>query len=429
MMALRTFPRPRLGENVVCGTTPSGIRVAVARKPGFSTAAGFFGLRFGSNDTRFRGGGGEVIQVPDGAAHFLEHKLFEGRKEKVFDRFGRIGARFNGGTSFQTTVYYFLSAGRFPEGLEILLDFVQHPLITEARVEKEKGIIEQEVRMYEDDPGFRGIFLLHRALFSLHPVRIPPGGTVESVRATTAADLQNCFDAFYRPQNLVLSLAGDLDPQEVMARVEALSDPPRDGSAQRLQDPEPEGIASPWLEETFPVSRPHAWIGWREKRGVGLGPVLQRRRLLSSLALDLAFDLSSSFHEDLYLRGILDDTFSSFYRSEADYGYAGVHGLTSDPVMFAGEIRSALERFVEEGPSSDDFERLRRAAWGGMVSGLETPDSLAGSVLHSLLDDLEPLSVLEVLEDITFEEVRSRARELFREDNSSVAVLRPPGRG
>ncbi|MFQ5750200.1 MAG: hypothetical protein ACE5H3_12220 [Planctomycetota bacterium] len=126
---------------------------------------------------------------------------------------------------------------------------------------------------------------------------------------------------------------------------------------------------------------------------------------------------------------MLDDTFSSFYRSEADYGYAGVQGLAPDPASFAREIRSSLERFAEKGPSAEDFERLRRAVWGGVVSGLETPDSLAGSVLHSLLDELEPLSVLEVLEDISLAEIGARARELFRDDNSSVAVLLPSSQG
>lgn len=428
---METLHNDQLDETVYLAKTPAGVRVALVNKPGFSTAAGYFGLRFGSTDTRFRTAQGETLEVPDGSAHFLEHKLFEGRQEKVFDRFGRLGADFNGGTGFRSTSYYFSTASRFEECLEVLLDFVQHPLITEERVEKEKGIIEQEVRMYEDHPHFRGLFLLHRALFHEHPIRIPPGGFVDSVRATTAEDLQACFDHFYRPQNLRLSLAGDFDPQAMLERVEALLDPPVEsnigGGATSLYAAEPKAPAETRLEENFAVSRPHIWIGWREQQGPGTRDALVRHRVLSSLAMDFCFDHSSDYHENLYQNGIVDDTFDGHYSCDFDYGYAMASGVSDDPDKFISGVQEAAQRFVQDGPKPEQLERVRRSAWGSMVSGLQTPSAIASSILYALLEGVEPFSVLKVLESVTLEDVTQRARELFTPSRCAVAMLKPQG--
>ena len=391
MEILDTVHDPVLDEEVVLARSAAGTQVAVARKPGFTTAAGHFGLRFGSTDVRFRPAGGAEVAVPGGSAHFLEHKLFEGREEKVFDRFGRLGARFNGGTSFRTTTYHFSTSSAFDACLEVLLDFVQHPLVTEERVEKEKGIIEQEVRMYEDHPGFRGIFLLHRALYAEHPVRHPPGGLVEEVRATTAADLQACFDAFYQPQNLRLALAGDFDPAAVLARVDELLDLPAGEGAERLYPAEPELPAAARLEEEFAVTRPHVWVGWRDRDGVGLGLPMLRRRVVTGLALEMLFDESATVHEDLYARGVVDDSFGAHYANDADYGYAVASGRSDDPDVFVDEVLAAARRAAAEGFAVDDLERVRRAAWGAMVSGVQTPGALASTLLNGLLEEVPPV--------------------------------------
>lgn len=417
-----------MDERVTLAQSAGGTQIAVARKPGFATAAAHFGVRFGSNDLRFLGPDRRTVQVPTGSAHFLEHKLFEGRDEKVFDRFARIGADFNGGTSFATTTYYFTSAGRFEEGLAVLLDFVQNPRITAERVEKEKGIIEQEVRMYEDHPGYRGIFLLHRALYHRHPVRIPPGGTVEDVRRTSAEDLQSCFDAFYRPERLRLSIAGDLEPEVVLAAAAAALNEPAESAGRggaRIPIDEPTAPAAARLTERFRVTRPHAYLGWRDPLGPGLGLPLLRRRIATSIALDLLFDHASPVHERLYADGVIDDSFHSSYSADADWSHVACAGESEDPERFFAALRAAVEEFAARGPAPEDFERARRAAWGRVVSGVQTPNALAGSVLHDLLDDVPPFAVLAELEALRPEQVAARARELFRPERCAEALLLP----
>ena len=415
-----------LGEEVMLARSAAGTEIALSRKPGFSTTAGYFGLRFGSTDVAFRHAGRDV-RVPGGSAHFLEHKLFEGRDEKVFDRFGRLGASFNGGTSFRTTTYYFTSAGNFDPCLDVLLDFVQHPLINEDRVEKEKGIIEQEVRMYEDHPGFRGTFLLHRALYHRHGIRDAPGGLVEEVRATTAVDLQACFDAFYQPQNLRLSLSGDFDPEAVLAQVEARLDGVRGPDAERLYAAEEPQPVQAWAEEEFAVAQPHVWVGWRDREGVGLGLPMLRRKMLTGIALELLFDVSSPIHEQLYESGVVDDSFGVHYSCDSDYGHAIASGRSDDPQGFAEAVKAAARDAAERGIDAADLERVRRASWGAVVSGLQTPAALASSMLHNMLDELPPFAILPMLQEVSVADINARMRELFVDEQSAVAVLKPGG--
>jgi predicted Zn-dependent peptidase len=425
MKIIQNIEHAQSGETVVIAESAAGTQIALCRTPGFSTSSGHFGLRFGSTDTHFKMPSGEVVEVPGGSAHYLEHKLFEGTEEKVFDRFGKLGARFNGGTSFRTTTYHFTTASRFTECLNVLVDFVQHPLITQERVEKERGIIEQEVRMYADHPGFRGTFLLHEALYAQHGIRVEPGGTVEDVRAINAKHLQDCYDGFYRPCAMRLALAGDFDVEEVLAYLEPRLDLDHTPLATKLYPTEPASPAADWLEVAFPVTRPHVWIGWRAQAGEPDGHKRLRTRLLSSLVLDLAFDVASDTHAELYERGVIDDSFSCHWSGDSDWGHVVASGLCDDPKAFVAEIRSAAEAFAQQGPAEADFERLKRAAWGGLISGLQTPTALAGSILASMLGEVPPFAMLDVLRDIHFEDVRQRARELFQPQQSAVAVLKP----
>lgn len=425
MKILQTLQHPLAGETVVLAESAHGVRLALCPTPGFSAASAHFGLRFGSADTRFRMPDGRQVEVPDGSAHYLEHKLFEGREEKVFDRFGRLGASFNGGTGFHATTYHFESSGHFEACLEVLTDFVQHPLITEDRVDKERGIIEQEVRMYDDHPAYRGIFLLHQALYHNLPIQVSPGGRVADVHAITAADLQSCFDGFYRPQDMCLSLAGDFDPEQVLGFVEQHLDLAPREVAERTPLAEPAKPEHAWLEESFPVSRPQVYIGFREPAGVGLGAARMERRILSSLVLDLIFDRSSEIHEQLYRDGIVDDSLSSYWTDDAAWGHVVIQAVHDEPKVFVDAIQQALNRFAADGPSREDAERLRRAAYGASVSSLQTPSALASSLLRGMMDDDQPFATLDFLAQMDFEQLNARAREMFGEERRAVAILQP----
>ena len=277
---------------------------------------------------------GEEHQVPTGSAHYLEHKLFEGREEKVFDRFNRLGANFNGGTSFCTTTYYFSTANHFDECLEVLLDFVQDPLITEERVDKERGIIEQEVRMYQDSPGYHGTFLLHEAMYQSHSVRVGPGGTLEDVARINATDLQRCYDGFYVPQAMRLVVAGDFDVDEMLQKVQPLLRTDETAIAQRISDDATSVRAHAYLEEEFAVTRPHVFIGYAQSDLATDGQQRLQRRIVASLVLAIIFVGKRHSCANSYMTRRLSTTVSELIGHQIKLG-----GMSSCP-EFATNLKS-----------------------------------------------------------------------------------------
>ncbi|MDP6962682.1 MAG: pitrilysin family protein [Planctomycetota bacterium] len=425
MKITRTISHPQLQETVHLAEAENGLQVAIIPTPGFHTTAAHFGLRFGGNDLQFTMPDGTDCQVPTGSAHYLEHKLFEGRTEKVFDRFNRLGANFNGGTSFCTTTYYFSTAHNFNQCLEVLLDFVQYPLINDERVDKERGIIDQEVRMYLDDPGYRATFLLHEAMYESHGIRVGPGGTLEDVARINASHLQKCYDGFYTPQQMRLTIAGDVDVESTLRQLQPLLRDDNPLSAQRvcgdLQSPR----TNNWLETEFDVTRPYVFMGFPLTEPCEDGQQRLRQRIINSLVVDLMYDKSSALRQELYDQQLIDDSFGAYWSSEKTWGHMVLTGITDDPHKFVEEVCGRSQAFVKGEFSEHDFERLKKAAWGGIVSAMQTPSAIAQSVLSSMLSENKIFSALDELQKITLGDVQQAAETLLEFQRRAVAVLKP----
>ncbi|MEE9126230.1 MAG: pitrilysin family protein, partial [Planctomycetota bacterium] len=211
----QTHQDPILGEEVLLATAQNGLPVRVVATDRFREAVAVITFDYGSIDLGYRQNG-KVHGSPEGVAHYLEHKLFEDEELQAFDRFAQRGARVNAMTGFASTSYFFTATDRFGENLEDLLHLVSHAHITPENVDKERGIIAQEIQMYEDSPDYRAFFDLLGCLYQQHPVRHPVGGTVESIQEITPAELLSCYDAFYRTGNAALAVAGPIDPEEAL---------------------------------------------------------------------------------------------------------------------------------------------------------------------------------------------------------------------
>ena len=236
---------------------PSGLTILVMPKAGYSSAYALFGTKYGSIDTRFkRSDEADFTEVPEGIAHFLEHKLFESEDLDAFARYAKTGASANAYTSFERTCYLFSCAGDFKASLEILLDFVQSPYFTEQTVQKEQGIIGQEIRMYQDEPNWQVMFNCLRALYKVHPVRIDIAGTIDSISHITADLLYRCYHTFYNLHNMALAVAGNVTVDEVLEVADRLLKPADELSIERNFPNEPAEPVQPYIEETLDVGAP-----------------------------------------------------------------------------------------------------------------------------------------------------------------------------
>jgi predicted Zn-dependent peptidase len=421
--------RNPLGETILRGVASSGLTVLVQPRPDFERTFAAFGTNFGSVD-RVSGATGQP--VPEGLAHFLEHKLFEDSGGDVTDRFASLGASTNAMTGFCGTTYIVSAVEQPGACLDLLLDFVQDPWFTDALVAKEQGIIAQEIRMYDDDPDWRLFFGLLGCLYERHPVRDNIAGTVDSIAVIDAVTLRRCYDLFYHPRNMCLAVSGALDPREVVERVEADQRArPADALPAHVRLPvaEPPSARAPRFETRLPVARPRLLLGIKEQVLGGDGRQVTRRELATRILMDLLFGRSSAAFERLYERGVLDETFSASHSAEASFGFTTIGGDTDDPALLEQELRAVLAGAVREGLDREAFGRIRRKLEGGLLQSLDSPENAAYTLLSDHFRDVPPFAALELAAEITLPELEARLAEHVRADALAVAVVRPTADG
>lgn len=412
------------GERVVCYRTRAGYRLSVIPKPGFAKIYAMFGTRYGSMDTVCHTAGRPSFSVPDGTAHFMEHKLFEGETEDAFTRYAKTGANANAYTTFDKTVYLFSCTERFEESFAILLDFVTHPYFTEQTVAKEQGIIGQEIKMYEDDPQWRVVLNLLQALFVNNPVRIDTAGTVETIATITPEILYGCYEAFYNPENMEIVVCGDVDPDRVFAQCDAALPEKKAGKPERSMPDEPDGVAKARVEQRLSVAMPQFLIGFKEpfpKEGIDA----VRQEVESDLILELLFGSSSPFYRELYEAGLINADFSAGYDQGYRYGLSLIGGESRDPDAVVRRVAETLKTARENGLDAEAFSRVRRKNYGDVMRSFNQVENVAQRVLdlHMLGATLPDL--LQTLKTVSLEDCENRLREHFTEAHMALSIVIP----
>lgn len=308
------------------------------------------------------------ITVPEGIAHFLEHQQFKKATGDMSMEFARFGASYNAGTGNTSTTYYFQSADNFLDNLDILLKVVLTSYFNPANVEKEKSIIEQELRMYNDMPGFKVYNNLMSNLYKHHPVRISVGGTVESVRTITPELLAKCYRTFYQPANMVLVICGDIEPEidriiGALNQSQYLKSRENQTEIVRNMPDEPNEINNYSKEEKMSTSASHLLIGYKETRTGLEGIPLLRQNILSDLLLELIFSKSSKLYSKLYEEKLIDDRFGCGHSSHKTYGFTVISAETDQPEKLYQRIMDELDK-LGRNPLLRDREQSRRVGCG-----------------------------------------------------------------
>lgn len=407
-----------LGEEVHLATTPNGLRLRVLPKPQFREIAAVITFAYGSTDLAFTVDGA-VITTPPGTAHYLEHKLFEDDELHTFERFAARGARVNASTGFTRTTYHFTGTAQLGPNLQDLLHLVSRAHITEANVQKERGIIAQEVRMYEDSPDYGSMFDLLGCLYRDHPVRHTVGGTVTSIDDITADMLLDCWRAFYRCGNAALAVAGPVDPAEVLDLASAAALAPGDAPPRRTIA-DHGAVATARSERSRQVARPRLLLGCKDPRPAGDWRARLQRQLSTRVLFDRLLSPSSELREALRQRGDVDDTVSSGYYGEQTFAFATVGCETEDPARAEAALRQLL---LQPAPlDREHLERVRRRQLGGYVRGFESMRSLAFGNAMEALEDVPPFQALPALQALSPDDLLARQRELLQPERFATAV-------
>ncbi|MBW4828915.1 MAG: insulinase family protein [Clostridiaceae bacterium] len=398
-------------------------------KSGYMKKYAVFATQYGSNDNKFIPiGEKEAIEVPEGIAHFLEHKLFEEPDENIFDKFSEFGASVNAYTNFNQTAYLFSCTDNFYENLELLIKFVQNPYFTDENVEKEKGIIAQEIKMYEDNPGWKVFFNCLTGMYHNHPVKTDIAGTVESIRKIDKEILYTCYNTFYHPKNMVLFLVGDISFEEVVKVVD--SSEKKDikldvEEITRIYPEEPKEIKEKYIEEKLVTSIPIFIIGFKDDE-LGLeGKELVKREIVTNILLEMLFGKSSKFYQELYSEGLIDASFGGQYVGHKNYGHSIVAGQSYKPEVVLERINTYLEEIRNEGLNEEDFERIKNKDIGSNIMGFNSVEFIANNFINYFFLDFLFLDYLDVYDSISFEDALNRFNKHYRKDNYTLSVIKP----
>ncbi|MBJ6363441.1 EF-P 5-aminopentanol modification-associated protein YfmH [Paenibacillus sp. GCM10012307] len=417
---------PHIKETLHYEVMPSGLQVYILPKEEFQKTYATFSTRFGSIDNRFSVGDGPVNQVLDGIAHFLEHKMFEEPTGDIFATFASQGASANAFTSFDRTVYLFSATEKVPENLQTLLDFVQHPYFTDENVNKEKGIIEQEINMYKDNPDWQVYTGLIDALYHKHPVHIDIAGSVDSIMQIDKESLYACYNTFYHPSNMILFVVGGIDPEQIMGLVrenQQRKSFEQLGEINRFFEAEPTSVKLRKKQISLPVSLPKCLIGIKDKELSEKPDELQRRDIVTKLMLDAIFGPSSVLYQSLYDDQLISDSFGYEFNSGSGYAFSIIGGETRSPDELLGRIQKAVNDLLQQGIESDAFERTRRKRIGGYLRMLNSPESIANEFTRHKFRGGDLFELLEIYETVTLEEINARLRQHFDWEQAAVSIV------
>ncbi|WNS77239.1 pitrilysin family protein [Bacillus sp. DTU_2020_1000418_1_SI_GHA_SEK_038] len=420
----------QLKEELFFEKLDNGLDVYILPKAGFNKTYATFTTKYGSIDNHFLPQGKkEYVKVPDGIAHFLEHKLFEKEDGDVFQQFSRQGASANAFTSFTRTAYLFSSTSNVEKNLDTLIDFVQYPYFTEQTVEKEKGIIGQEITMYDDNPDWRLYFGLIENMYQQHPVKIDIAGTVDTISHITKDLLYECYHTFYHPSNMLLFIVGPVNPVNIMKQIkdnQSSKDYKQLPEIHRKLEEEPEQVAKKKQVLQMNVQTSKCLVGIKAKNVNKSGEELLKTELSLNVMLDIIFGKSSDHYSTLYKQGLIDDTFSFDYTQENSFGFAMVGGDTNDPDKLAQSIMKILLKMKEKGAISEEsLERTKKKKIGAFLRAINSPEYIANQFTRYAFNEMNLFDVVTTLEAIKIEDIESIASEFISEERFSVCQVVP----
>ena len=411
-------------EQVFSEKLENGLSVYVIPKRGYNKSYAFFATDYGGADRRFKLGG-KWIDTPMGVAHFLEHKMFDTKDGNALAELSANGASPNAFTSTDVTAYHFESIEKFDENLEILLSFVSVPYFTPESVQKEQGIIGQEIRMTEDEPDYAVYYNLMKALYKHNPLRDSVAGTVESIAQITADTLYNCHSVFYNPSNMVLCVAGDVDPESIVAKARKVL--PREPGEVPQRDYGPEETQIPEqmrAEQKMEISLPIFLIG-AKAAPVQKGRAYYRQELVATLALEIFAGHSSPLFLNLYKDGLINNGFSTAYEATAGAFYTMAGGESSDPEKVLAWYRAEAERLARAGVDKALFNRQKKAMTGRQIRALNSMDTISYNMSRGYFRGFDAFEAVELLNAVTTDDVSDFIRDNLSADKMAISVIKP----
>ena len=423
---MKIIESSKIKEKAYVEELENGLKVMIIPKKNTKKKYIIWGTHFGSIDNHFiMPQTGEEVYIPDGVAHFLEHKMFEQPNgTNSLDTLMALGIDANAYTTNDHTAYLFECTNHFEEGLNELMDYVQHPYFTQENVEKEKGIIGQEIGMYDDDPGWRLYINAMDCLYKENPIKIDIAGTVESISKITPDVLYKCYNTFYHPSNMVLVACGDFEPERILEEIKKRLIPKENqGEIKRIYPPKEEKINKPLKTDKMEVSTPIFMMGYKDIENCKEEKV--RKHIAVEILLNMIIGKSSKLYQECYQEGMLLSEPSFDYEFNEQYAHILISGTSKDPHKIEQGIMQTIEQMKKEGLDSEQFERNRRKIYGDYVVEYNSVGDIARMFLADTMKGVRSFDYIEQFETVTKEYTQNVLQNIFKEENKILSIIEP----
>jgi predicted Zn-dependent peptidase len=421
MSKITEIKSARVGDKYYKIEHDSGLTIYLYPKSDYNSKYAIFGTRFGSVNNAFSLDGGDVKKVPDGIAHYLEHKMFECEDGDAFVKYAKTGANANAYTSFNKTCYLFGCTENFDQSFEILLDFVQRPFFTEETVAKEQGIIGQEIRMYDDSAEWVVMFNMLKGMYKSHPVQIDIAGTVESIAEITPELLYDCYYTFYNLNNMVLCVSGDLTCEDILKTADKMLKNCEKHDIKSYFEDEPYEVQSRYIEQKFPVSVPLFNFGYKEK----CHKVTQKETAEIDIIMTLLTSPSFELYNKLDDEKLINQSFDAEYFDGQGYNSVIFSSESRSPKKAAEVIKEYIENLKANGVNEEDFEIAKREVYGDLVSSLNNVEAIANAMVDAHFNNSDIFGFIDDVAECKLKDVNSRLKTMFDTDNTTLSVILP----
>lgn len=421
-MEIKNIRSKTLRENYFSFKHPSGLKIYVYPQNDYHTTYALLGTMYGSINTKFKANN-KLITVPDGIAHYLEHKMFESEDGDAFLKYSKTGASANAYTSFNSTCYLFSCTQNFRENLKILLELVQTPYFTKENVEKERGIIAQEIKMYEDDPEWAVSMNLLQAMYKNHPVNIDIAGSVESISKITAEKLFDCYNAYYNLHNMALAVVGNVNIDDVIDIADEYLQPVSPVKIKNIFEDEPDNVVKDKVINYFPINAPLFELGFKEKCLTARAN--NKELALSHILLEAVSGKASNLFEELTKKQLVSDAgfYSEFFEGP-NYKATLFSAQSENPEAAAEIIKKELEKIKQNGISEPVFKNAQKAIYGRAIAMLNSNQIIASSLINSHFANRELFEYINNILYASSDELNKLLNSKFNPEMSSLSIVK-----
>ncbi len=414
----------KIKEEAYIEKLENGMKVIIIPKHNLDKKYIIWGTHFGSIDNRFiMPKTNEEVFIPDGVAHFLEHKMFEQPDgTNSLDTLMALGLDANAYTTNNHTAYLFECTNNFYEGLDELMDYVQHPYFTDENVEKEKGIIGQEIKMYDDEPGWRLYMNAMDCMYKENPIKIDIAGSIESISKITPDVLYKCYNTFYNPSNMIMVVCGDFEPVAMLKEIKARLLPKEDqGEIKRIYPEKEIGISKEYKEDKMEVSLPIFAVGYKDDEG--MNDEIVKKHIAIEILLNMIIGKSSDAYKELYESGELLSVPDMDYEFAEEYAHILISGQSKNPNKVKEKIEEAVERYKSEGLSDEHFSRIKKKIYGDYVAEYNGVGDIARMFLSDSMKNINSFDYIEKYNEVTKAYTEEVLKNVFKKDNMVMSVI------